>query len=72
MGIAAPRNTPVEIIDKLNKEINAGLADPKIAARIAELAATVFMSSPADLDRFVIEQTEQWEKVIRAAKIKLD
>ena len=72
IGIAAPRNTPVEIIDKLNKEINAGLADPKIAARIAELAATVFTSSPADLDRFVVEQTEQWAKVIRAAKIKLD
>jgi tripartite-type tricarboxylate transporter receptor subunit TctC len=72
IGIAAPRNTPVEIIDKLNKEINAGLADRKIAARIAELAATVFASSPADLDRFVVEQTEQWAKVIRAAKIKLD
>jgi tripartite-type tricarboxylate transporter receptor subunit TctC len=72
IGIAAPRNTPVEIIDKLNKEINAGLADPKIAARIAELAATVFANSPGDLDKFVVEQTEQWAKVIRAAKIKLE
>jgi len=71
-GVGAPKNTPVAIIDALNKEINAGLADRKIAARIAELAATVFASSPADLDRFVVEQTEQWAKVIRAAKIKLD
>jgi len=72
IGIAAPRNTPAEVIDKLNKEINAGLADRKIAARIADLGATVFASAPRDLDRFVVEQTGQWEKVIRAAEIKLE
>jgi tripartite-type tricarboxylate transporter receptor subunit TctC len=71
-GIAAPRNTPAEIVDKLNREINAGLANPKIAARIDELGATVFSGSPAELDRFVEEQTEQWQKVIRAAKIHLE
>ncbi|HEY7247913.1 MAG TPA: tripartite tricarboxylate transporter substrate binding protein [Xanthobacteraceae bacterium] len=72
IGIAAPRKTPAEIIHKLNKEINAGLADPKIAARIAEWGATALAGSPADLDRLVADRTEQWAKVIRAAKIQLD
>ena len=70
IGIGAPKNTPLEIIDKLNKEVNAGLADPKIAAQIADLAATVFTGSPAELDKLVVEQTEKWGKVIRAANIK--
>jgi tripartite-type tricarboxylate transporter receptor subunit TctC len=72
VAIGAPKNMPVNIIDKLNMEINAGLADPKIAARIAELGATVFVSSPADLDKLVVEQTQKWAKVIRAANIKVE
>jgi tripartite-type tricarboxylate transporter receptor subunit TctC len=70
IGIGVPKNTPVEIIDRLNKEINAGLADPQIAARIADLGSTVFRASPADLDRFVAEETGKWERVIRAANIR--
>jgi tripartite-type tricarboxylate transporter receptor subunit TctC len=70
VGIAAPKGTPVEIINRLNQEINAGLADPKITARIADLGATVLAGSPAELDKAVVEQTEKWGKVIRAANIK--
>jgi len=69
-GVGAPRNTPAEIIDKLNKEINAGLADPKIKARLADLGGTVFASSPADFGTFVAEYTEKWAKVIKSAGIK--
>jgi tripartite-type tricarboxylate transporter receptor subunit TctC len=72
IGVAAPKNTPVAIIDKLNKEINAGLADPKIAARVDDLASTVFVASPAELDTLVVESTERWSKVIRAAGIKAE
>jgi tripartite-type tricarboxylate transporter receptor subunit TctC len=72
VGIGVPKNTPVEIIDKLNKEINAGLTDPRITARIADLGATVFTASPAELDKAVVEQTEKWGKVIRAANIKVE
>ena len=71
-GIGAPKNTATEIIDKLNKEINAGLADPKIAARVDDLASTVFVASPAELDKLVVESTERWGKVIRAAGIKAE
>jgi tripartite-type tricarboxylate transporter receptor subunit TctC len=72
IGIGAPRNTPREIIDKLNKEINKGLADSKIRARIAGFAATVFTGSPAELDQLVVAQTDKWSKVIRAASIKME
>jgi tripartite-type tricarboxylate transporter receptor subunit TctC len=72
IGIGAPRGTSAEVITKLNKEINAGLTDPKIAARIADLASTPFIASPAELDKLVIEYTEKWGKVIRAARIKLE
>jgi tripartite-type tricarboxylate transporter receptor subunit TctC len=72
IGIGVPKNTPADIIDKLNREINAGLADPNVAARIADLGSTVFRASPADLDRFVVEETGKWEQVIRAAKIRPD
>jgi tripartite-type tricarboxylate transporter receptor subunit TctC len=72
VGIGAPKNTPVAIIDKLNKEINAGLADPKIAARVDDLASTVFVASPAELDKLVVESTEKWGRVIRAADIKAE
>jgi tripartite-type tricarboxylate transporter receptor subunit TctC len=72
IGVGAPKNTPIAVIDKLNKEINAGLADPKIASRIADLASTAFVASPAELDKFVVEQTEKWGKVIRTAGIKAE
>jgi len=72
IGVGVPKNTPLTIIDKLNKEINAGLADPNIAARVADLASTVFVASPAELDELVVESTEKWGKVIRAAGIKAE
>jgi tripartite-type tricarboxylate transporter receptor subunit TctC len=69
-GIGAPKNTPPEIVDKLNKEINAGLADPKIKARLADLGSTALAGSPADFGRLIADETEKWGKVIRAANIK--
>jgi tripartite-type tricarboxylate transporter receptor subunit TctC len=72
IGVAAPKNTPVAIIDRLNKEINAGLADPQIAARVADMASTVFIASPAELDKLVIEQTTKWSKVVQDAGIKAE
>jgi tripartite-type tricarboxylate transporter receptor subunit TctC len=71
-AFAAPKNTPAEIIDRLSREIDAALADPKIAARIADMGATPFVASPAELDKLVVEQTEKWGKVIRAANIKAE
>jgi tripartite-type tricarboxylate transporter receptor subunit TctC len=71
-GVGAPRNTPAEIVDKLNKEIKAGLADPKIKARIADLGGTVLAGSPADFGKLIADETEKWGKVIRAANIKPD
>ena len=71
-GVVAPKNTPAEIIDKLNKEINAALADPKIKARLAELGGSVFSGSPAEFGKFIAEETEKWGKVIRAANIKAE
>src|SRR5262249_11980221 len=69
-GIGAPRNTPVEVIDKLNKEINAGLADPKLQARLADVGGTVLAGSPADFGKFIADETEKWGKVIKSAGIK--
>jgi tripartite-type tricarboxylate transporter receptor subunit TctC len=71
-GIGAPKDTPTEIIDKLNKDINAGLADPKLKARLTDLGDTVLAGSPADFGKLIAEETEKWGKVIRAANIKLD
>ena len=71
-GIGVPKNTSAEIIDKLNKEINAALADPRLQARFADLGGTVFPGSPADFGKFVAEETEKWGKVIRAAGIKAE
>jgi tripartite-type tricarboxylate transporter receptor subunit TctC len=70
-GVGAPRNTPAEIVDKLNKEINAGLADPKIKARL-ELGGTVLPGSPADFGKLIAEETDKWGQVIRTANIKPD
>jgi len=70
-GVGAPKGTPADIIDKLNKEINAGLADPKIKTRLADLGGTVLSGSPADFGKLIVDETAKWAKVIRAANIKL-
>jgi tripartite-type tricarboxylate transporter receptor subunit TctC len=69
-GIAAPRNTPVDIIDKLNQAINAALADSKNKTRLAEQGGTVFSGSPADFGKLIAEETEKWGKVVKFAGIK--
>ena len=69
-GFGAPSNTPTEIINKLNQEINAGLANPKINAGLAQLGGGAFATSPADFRKFIAEETEKWAKVIRFAGIK--
>ena len=71
-GMGAPKGTPAEIIDKLNRQINAILADPKANARLADLGGTPLAGSPADFGKLIAEETEKWGKVIRAANIKLD
>jgi tripartite-type tricarboxylate transporter receptor subunit TctC len=71
-GVGAPKATPAEIIDKLNKEINAGLADPKIKARLADFGGTPLVGSPADFGKLIADETEKWGKVVRAANIKPD
>jgi tripartite-type tricarboxylate transporter receptor subunit TctC len=71
-GVGAPKATPAEIIDKLNKEISAGLADPNMKARLADLGGTVLAGSPADFGKLIAEETEKWANVIRALNIKAD
>ena len=71
-GIGAPKNTPAEIVDKLNKEINAGLADPKLKGRLADLGATVLAGSPAEFGKLIADETEKWTKVVRFAGIKAE
>jgi tripartite-type tricarboxylate transporter receptor subunit TctC len=69
-GIGAPKNTPTEVIDILNKEINAGLADAKMKARFAEAGGyTPWVSSPAELRKFIADDVEKWRKVVRTANI---
>jgi len=70
LGMGAPRNTPPEIIDRLNKEIAAALADPKIKARFADLGGTALVLTPAEFGKLLADETEKWGKVIRAANIK--
>jgi tripartite-type tricarboxylate transporter receptor subunit TctC len=70
LGVGAPRNTPAEIVDKLNKEINAALADPKMSARFADLGGTPLALAPADYGKLLADETEKWGKVIRSANIK--
>lgn len=71
-GIGAPKNTPAEIVEKLNKEINAGLADPKLTAQLGEQGATPFANSPTDFARFIADETVKWGNVIRAANLRAD
>jgi tripartite-type tricarboxylate transporter receptor subunit TctC len=68
-GVGAPKNTPPEIIEKLNKEINAALAEPKMKVRLADLGGTVLVLSPSEFGKFIADETEKWGKVIRAANI---
>src|SRR5262249_32923315 len=71
-GIGVPENTPSEIIDKLNKEINAALDDPKMKACLADLGGPALLASPADFGKHIAEETEKWGKVIRSANIKAE
>jgi tripartite-type tricarboxylate transporter receptor subunit TctC len=71
-GIGAPKGTPPEAVDRLNKEINSGLANPKIKARLADLGASVLVGSPADFGKLIAAETEKWGKLIRALNIKPD
>ena len=71
-GIGAPRNTPPDIIEKLNKEINAALADPKLKARLADLGGTVLAASPTDFGKLITDETEKWGNVIRTLNIKAE
>jgi tripartite-type tricarboxylate transporter receptor subunit TctC len=71
-GIGAPKNTPVEIVDRLNSEINSGLADPDMIARLSSLGSSSFAVSPSSFGKFIAAETEKWAKVIRAAGIKAE
>jgi len=69
-GLNAPRNTPISIVDLLNKEINAGLADPRIKARYAELGSTVFPTAPAEFAKFIADEVEKWGRVVKFSGAK--
>jgi tripartite-type tricarboxylate transporter receptor subunit TctC len=71
-GVAAPKDTPAEIVNRLNEEINAVLAEPLSQARLAELGAAVLAGSPADFGQFIAREAERWTKVIRTANIKVE
>src|SRR5262249_16994373 len=70
-GMGAPKGTPPEVIDKLNKEINAGLNDPKLKAKLAELGGVVIPGSPADFGKLLAEETDKWAKVIKSQNVPL-
>jgi len=72
IGIGAPKGTPAEIIGKLNREINAAVADPKLQARLADLGAVIFTGSPQDFAKFLAQESDKWGRVIRTANIKAD
>jgi tripartite-type tricarboxylate transporter receptor subunit TctC len=71
-GVGAPRNTPSEIVDKLNKEINATLSDPRFKARLADAGGVVLAGSPVDFAKLIADETEKWGRVIRAANLKVE
>ena len=71
-GVGAPKTTPAEIVDKLNTEINAALADPKMKARLADLGGTALPGTPAEFAKLIADETEKWGKVIKAVNIKLE
>ena len=69
-GISAPKKTPAEIVDKLNREINAAFADPKIKARLADLGGTPLAGPPADFGKLIADETEKWGKVVKFAGLR--
>ena len=71
-GVGAPRNTPAELVDKLNKEINAAFTDAKMKARFAEIGGEPLPGSPSDFGKFIAAETEKWEKVVKFAGLKPD
>jgi len=71
-GVGVPKNTPTEIVQKLNKEITAALADPKLKARLADLGAEPMAMTPAEFEKFVADETEKWGKVVRAVNIRAE
>jgi len=71
-GVSAPKSTPSDLVDKLNKEINTALADPNFKARLADLGAQPFPGSPAQFGTFIAEETEKWAKVVKFAGIKAE
>jgi len=71
-GIGAPKDTPPEIVERLNKEINAGMADPRLGARLTDLGGAMLPGSPADFGKLIASETEKWAKVIKFAHIKAE
>jgi tripartite-type tricarboxylate transporter receptor subunit TctC len=71
-GLGAPKGTPAEIVERLNLEINAGLADAQVKARLANVGGTVLPGTPADFRKVITDETEKWGAVVRAAKIKAE
>ena len=71
-GMARPKGTPADIIEKLNKEINAALADPKVKARLAELGGMLIPGTPADFGKLVADETDKWAKVIKEGGVTLE
>ena len=71
-GVGAPKATPAEIVEKLNKEINAALADPKMKAKLAELGGMLVPGTPEDFGKLVADETDKWAKVVKAANVRLD
>jgi tripartite-type tricarboxylate transporter receptor subunit TctC len=71
-GIGAPKNTPAGVVEKLNREINAGLADPKIKKRLTDLGALPMPMTPTEFGQLLTDETERWAKVVRSANIKTE
>jgi len=71
-GIGAPKNTPKEVADKLNSAINAGLADPKLKAKLEELGGVPMVVTPANFGKFIAAETEKWGKVVKFANLKVE
>ena len=72
LGVGVPKNTPIEIVDKLNQEINAALADPKMKSRLTDLGSTVLPGSPADFGKLIADETAKWAKVVKFSGAKPD
>jgi tripartite-type tricarboxylate transporter receptor subunit TctC len=72
LGIGVPQGTPGEIVERLNREVNAALAEPVVTARMAELGSEIFTGSPADFAKLIAEETEKWAKVVKFAGIKVE